>query len=179
MFMVILIGTSMIVGVLTALLVQSALLRAAVSFTNGIAGGKVPTESDYEWGSGGSPQLKTLAGMRIPDPGTGLALAVVAAGNAINLVLHLVIGVMYHGSQLSLGRKALTQFANQLADPAIGVIAFPIGFVAHILLISAMLPTTTGRAVLVAIFQWLIAGSILLAVLVGLGVGFGGIPASH
>jgi hypothetical protein len=174
--MLLILGVSMIIGILTALLVQSALLRAAISFTNGVAGGRVPNDSDYEWGPGGNPRLKTLAGIRIPDPGTGLSLGIVAACDAANFVLQLLVSLVYHGSQLSLGRKALTHFANQLGDPATALVALPVGFVVNILLIGTMLPTTTGKAALVAIFQSVIAGAILVTVLVALGVGFGGIP---
>jgi hypothetical protein len=148
------------------LAVQAAVLRGAVDLTNAILGGREPQECDYELaGPMLIPQLKTTHGMRIPKPTTAQAVGIVLLTSAINFVLQLTLVLVQHGVKFSGGLGGVNKLAGQMADQSTAMVSMTIGSVVSVLVLKAMLPTSAGRAVVVAVCQCVI----VVALLLGLG----------
>ena len=133
------------------LLVGAVVLRAACALFNKLAG-----------------QDK-----RVPEPGFGKAMGIVVVTLIVNVVVGGVLGLLLAGGGAAAGAD---QRSMQLL---INVISIPIGFLTMAGMLTVMLPTSFGRALLVTLAQYaimfaifLVVGLVVFAVALALGIGF-------
>jgi hypothetical protein len=146
--------------------IGAAILRTAVSMTNGFLGTRELKDRDFHvpggYGTGLAPRPKSLAGLEIPMPDVFQAIL-------INFVSGLVGGVTQ-----TVVLFAGVALAGQLVPPETGtlpslvalLVAFPAGLLAQVWVLARMLPTTFGRACVVMACEFLIM-LLIVAVLLG------------
>jgi len=135
------------------LLVGTIMLRAACSLFNKLAG-----ESK-----------------RVPEPGFGKAMGIMLVTLLVNVVVGGVLGLLVLAGGAAAGAD---QRSMQLL---INVVSIPIGFLTMAGMLTVMLPTSFGRALLVTLTQYaimflvgIIVAIIIVAIAVAMGIGFGG-----
>ncbi len=149
------ISGAMVIGFLIAVLVGSvigaAFLRAGVGLYNMMAGGNKSKRA-------------------VPTPSFGKAMGIVLITWVVNMFTSFLIGLMFGfgGAAAGLRREMLTLSAQ--------LVAIPIAVLIMASMLTALLPTTFGRAILVALCYMLVvilfvAILIVLIVAVGLVVG--------
>jgi hypothetical protein len=147
-------GVGMLVsfgGLLLALFVAAALLRAAVAIANRVVGTKLTeTVVGWEWDSADDEdEVRVTVGVPpIPEPGVARGMVIVFLAAAANAVSLYVLGVV-----LFEGLDAYDDWTAQALAYAVTVL---VGFAALVGLLAAMLPTTARRAALAALFAYLI-----------------------
>jgi hypothetical protein len=110
----------------------------------------------------------------VPEPGFGKALGIVVvnviASAVVGLPIGLIVGLVGQGSGLD---QKVTQVIATL-------ISLPIGFFVTGGILTFMLPTSFGRALLVTLLQYvvifliaLVFGIVAAVVIAALGIGFG------
>jgi hypothetical protein len=134
---------ALVVGLAIETLLGAVLLRAAVALYNKMAGGA---------SSPGS----------VPEPAFGKAMWVIFAST----VLQLVVGGLFIG--ISTGAEPVAAGAGgKGVDVVAQLISFPVGLLIMAAVLSAKLPTTFGRAILVTLCYLLLA-LLVVGVLVGI-----------
>ena len=114
-------------------------LRAACSLYNKLVGG---------------PSTPTS----VPEPSFGQAMGIIFVAWLVNLAVGFVLGMIFAGGAAAVGADRTQLMIAQ-------VISIPIGFFVLAGMVTVMLPTTFGRAVLVSLLY------LLVAVVVGLIIG--------
>jgi hypothetical protein len=128
------------------ILIGAVIFRAACALYNKMAGGR------------GSPSS-------VPEPSFGKAMGIV-------LLTTLVNGVVGFGIGMVVGIAGVAVHADQKAVTILAqLVSFPVGILVGGGMNAAMLPTTFGRGILVALCQLLI----VLFIVIVLGVIFGGL----
>jgi hypothetical protein len=132
------------VGILIGTLIGAVILRAACALYNAMAGGK------------GSPY-------RVPEPELGKAMGIVLVTALINIAASFVLGLAVGGGAAATG--------TGVEGPALllQLVSLPLSLLVMAAMLTAMLPTTFGRGILVALCNLLI--TILVVVAVGVIVG--------
>jgi hypothetical protein len=111
----------------------------------------------------------------VPEPGFGKALGIVVlnaiASAAAGFPVGMIVGLWGQASGID----------EKTTQAVAGLISLPIGFLVMGGLLTLMLPTSFGRALLVTLLQYvvifliaLVIGIIAAAVLLALGIGFAG-----
>jgi len=129
-----------------ATLIGAVILRAACWLNNTMVGG-----------------AKSESG--VPEPGLGRAMGIVLVTLLVNGGVGFGVGFLMGASLLQSGMSPLTM---QVIVTLIGV---PIGFVVMSAMLTAMLPTTFGRAAIVTLLNYVVSivvfgGALLLVALV-------------
>lgn len=143
---------AMMFVLLLGTVVGAVILRAAVSLCNKFLGAD---DSD-----GG-----------VPEPSFGKAIGITFVTTLVNFVAGFMIGLVIGGAAAVGG-----------ADPQAGgivaqLVSLPVGFLVMAGMLTLMLPTTFGRALLVALCHFLIV-IVIVVVIVGIVVGIGLIAAA-
>lgn len=143
----------LVFGLLIGTVVGAVILRAAISLYNKMAGGA------------GSPSS-------VPEPQFGKAMGIVAVTCIVNMMVGFVIGLVVGGAAGGAGTAGAGG-----ADAAKGAqliaqsIAIPASLLVMAGMLSALLPTTFGRALLVTLCQLLVC----LLIVAALGIVFFGV----
>jgi hypothetical protein len=134
----------LVFGVLLGLLIGAVILRAACALYNAMAGGK------------GSPY-------RVPEPGLGQAMGIVFVTALINFVVSFVLGLAVGAGAEATGTGA--------QGPALlfQLISLPVSLLVMAAMLAAMLPTTFGRGILVALCNLLVSILVVAAVAIIVG----------
>ncbi len=143
-----------VVGVLVlGTLVGAVILRAACSLYN-----KMASQEN-----------------RVPEPGFGKALGITLVTMIVNVVVGFMVGLITGGGAAAAGVGA------QGAQVISALISLPVGFFVMAGMLTAMLPTSFGRALLVTLVQYAISiaiaiaiGLVVFVVVLALGIGFAG-----
>jgi hypothetical protein len=157
--------------------IGSFILRSAVGLTNKVLGGAEPTDLDFY---GESPDYRSG---RFQSPTrTGLATPVPSPGKAMGIVffIWLVDAVVQFGIMMAAG--AGSALGNRGGNGGLGqamavLIAIPVSFVVHTVMLSSLLPTSLGRAFLIMVFELVMSvliGVVIVAVVVVLVGGMAG-----
>lgn len=173
-------------GVFIGLLIVSAVLRAAVWIANkcvaGSGGGRSYYDEDDwdDWDAYDRPARRRRRGSDgIPEPGLfkgmGIALLVFIAQTVIGFVLALVlVGGMNAGGGNPFAPRGGADPVMQLLVNGVSIVT---GFLIWSGLLTALLPTSFPRAMLVTLFLYLILfaiGIVVFGALFVVGVGMGG-----
>jgi hypothetical protein len=142
----------LLVGLPIGALISAVILRAACSFFNKLAG---PDRA-------------------VPEPGFGKAMGIAVVCLLVNLVASVAIGLIVGaGGGVAQAGKGATQLIANL-------VSIPVSFLVMGGILTAMLPTSFQRGVLVALIHTAIAiaigiviGIIVFILLLALGIGFG------
>jgi len=134
----------LVVGVFIGLLIGAVILRAACALYNAMAGGK------------GSPY-------RVPEPELGKAMGIVFVTALINYASGFVIGLMANAGAEATRINPLGP--NLLAS----AISLPLSLLVMAAMLTAMLPTTFGRGILVALCNLLVTILVVVAVAIVVG----------
>jgi len=151
-------GAGLLIGLLCVLLValpigaliSAVILRAACSIFNKLAGSE----------------------KSVPEPGFGKALGITAATLVVNVLVGIVIGLVFGAGAVAAGANpAQTQIL-------VNLISMPAGVLVMSGMLTAMLPSSFGKSLLITLIAYAII--IAIAVVVGLviavvGVGMWGI----
>ncbi len=131
-------------------LIAAVILRAACSIFNKLAG---PEKA-------------------VPEPGFGKALGIAAATLVVNVLVGIVIGVVFGAGAVAAGASpAQTQIL-------VNLISMPAGFLVMSGMLTAMLPTSFGRSLLIALIAYavMIAIGVVVAIVIAvIGVGMMGL----
>lgn len=130
---------SLIVWLGLGTLIGAVFLRAAIALYNKVAG------EDYR--------------SRVKEPELGRAMGITFATTLVNLVSGFAVGFVLGAAGIATGQDQRT--VTLLAQ----AISIPFGFLVMSAMLSAMLPTTFGRAALITLFFYLIA--IAVAIFIG------------
>lgn len=126
-------------------LIGVACLRAAIALYNRIAGGATP-------------------GAAVPVPTFEKA----ALANFLTLALQFIgqgiVGQLIHTGTMAVGAR--WKFIDVLESVAIRSISFPVSLLALALILTAILPTTFGRAVVVSLFYMMVVTAIVVIFIV-------------
>ena len=144
---------------LLILVVGAILLRAACWFYNLMAGGSASPPAGGPPGVVGPPPpaaappgtvsppapammpVATGNPSGVPSPGFGKALGI----TAITVLVQIVVSVLL----------AVVAISGEMTAPTINLISLPVSFIVAASMICVLLPTTFGRALLVAIIQFI------------------------
>jgi hypothetical protein len=160
------------VGFLVALLIGSTVLRAAVSVANRMVGpAKARAEradpfADWDWdGDLEDEEPRRRGGEKaIPEPGLGKGMMIASTIGVLTAAIGIVLGVF---TEATAGELFDGDEETQIA--LLALFTLPLGYVGATLLLTAMLPTTFGRAAVVAFVYHLFA---LILLVVGGGTIF-------
>ena len=116
------------------------------------------------------------AGNGVPAPSFGKALGITALTMIANAIAGVLLGIVLAGGALAAGQ------ANNPAVQAVPTLAsIPVGLLVMAGLLTAMLPTSFGRGLLVALIQYaimlvigIIVAVIIAVIVIALGVDFMG-----
>jgi uncharacterized membrane protein len=133
------------------LLVGAVILRAACSLYNKLAG---PDK-------------------RVSEPGFGKAMGIMVVTLIVNVVVGGLLGLLLAGGGAAAGAD---QRSLQLL---VNVVSIPVGFLTMAGMLTVMLPTSFGRALLVTLLQYaimiaigIVVGLVIFVVVLALGIGF-------
>lgn len=151
-------------GVLVVLLVASTLLRAAVALVNRVLGPAAPPDTFGQWDDWDSdepaPAVRKPSGRVVPEPGLATGMLVAFVAGLVNAVGYAVLAFVADAAFDDAGPP------NELAAVVLLLLfGLPLSTAAHTVLLVPLLPTTFGRAGLVAAAYHLIL--VALAVVVG------------
>src|SRR5438552_3072449 len=92
----------------TILAISAAVLKHAVKITNMVAGGRKPTDVDFEFrGNSNIPVLKSKEGILIPEPSPAYAFGIVLILYLLNILVQAVVAIFAFGVSIStLGTEA-------------------------------------------------------------------------
>ena len=140
----------LLVGLPLAALVSAVILRAACSLFNKLAGSE----------------------KAVPEPGFGKALGITAATLVVNVLVGIVIGLVLGTGAAAAGAKpSQTQLL-------VNLISMPAGFLVMSGMLTAMLPTSFGKSLLITSIAYAISIAILVVVfllIAALGLGLMGL----
>jgi hypothetical protein len=146
---------ALVIGLAVGTLIGAVFLRAAVALYNKLAGGA---------SSPGS----------VPEPSFGKAMWIILATFLAQLV---VAGLLTGFSPVS---EHWRQAAGENEVDVVALISFPVGLLVMAAVLSAKLPTTFGRAILVTLcfmlVELLVVGTLVVIAVVVLGVPWGAAP---
>ncbi len=144
-------------GLLVGILFGAVVLRAACSLYNKLA----------------SPQSS------VPAPGFGKALGITALSLIANVIAGALLGGVLAGGALAAGAQAKNFAPAAQLIPSL--VSLPVGILVMSGLLTVMLPTTFGRALLVTLIQYaimmvigVVVAVVIGVIVVGLGVGLAG-----
>jgi hypothetical protein len=153
------------IGLLVAMVLGAAFLRAAVSVANRVV--REPKADpfadwdDEEWEEWKEWEKDERSRRRrvkaIPEPGMGKGMLVSAAVGVLTVLAGYILGALVEAVEPGAFRGD-----GELAVLVVAALALVLGFAGTTLILTAMLPTTFGRAALVAFLYHVIA---VLAVL--------------
>lgn len=163
-----------IIGFAIALFISAAILMAAIGIANKILPQSASREDrdDYggDWNSYERLQRR-IGGPAIPPPTFGWAMIIVFVTMLVQFGVGLAMGFVA-------GAGAGGKMPNQQAMLTLQCFSMIVGFFVGVGLRGTMLPTSLGRAFLVALFEGLIWFVITVAIVVALiaaGVGMAGL----
>jgi len=125
------------IGLAIGTAIGAIILRAAVSMYNGMAGGE-----------------------GVPEPPMGRAMGIMFVTALVNGAAGFVLGMVVGGAAAAGGAQ------GQGAAVTAQLASLPVGFLVMAGMLSAMLPTTFGRAILVTLCHFIIG--LLIAAVLGL-----------
>lgn len=140
----------LLVGGLIGVLIGAVILRAAIALYNAMAGG-----ADSPSG--------------VPEPDFGKAMLIVFVTALVNVGVGLLIGFVF-GFGAAAGRMN-QQSAGLIAQ----LVSLPVGLLVQAGMLTAMLPTTFGRGILVALLNMVIVIIIVVIIVVLVALLFGGL----
>ncbi|MDY3562957.1 hypothetical protein R5W23_004440 [Gemmata sp. JC673] len=146
-----------------ALWIGSVILRAAIGLTNKVVGGSTPDLTYYDEPEGYRRYRQDPSELAIPMPSTGKAMGILLVVGLVDFVVRVAIGMA----------AALNGGDGSMA----ALIALPVSVVVQVTMLSSLLPTTLGRAVVVLVFQFVIVmliAAAIGAVVVAFAVGMAG-----
>jgi len=146
---------TMLVGIPIGLLIGAVILRGAVSITNSVLGSSGSRRYDYYDDDDDdeyypTPRRRSRSGGAVPSPSIGKGMLI----GFIILIVQSVLGFMIN---FVFGRGVAAANANAMGAAIMSqLISIPVCFLVVATLLSALLPTTFGKACLVALFYILI-----------------------
>jgi hypothetical protein len=138
----------LVIGVAVETLIGAVFLRAAVALYNKLVGGASSPSS-------------------VPEPAFGKAMWIIFAISLAQFIAGLVINLVMDAGPTS--AAARRQGADEVAPLISLLISLPVNFLIMAGILSAKLPTTPGRAILVSLC-YLFVALLVVGVLVGIAV---------
>ena len=156
---------------LTVLLVAGALLRLAATVTGGLVRVTKGKRGDWvdvsrwdwdDWDDGYGPPARPRRERAVPEPGTGMSMAVLLLSGLAGLIGFFLTGFLAEGVGFRMSREE--------TKLAVAVLNLPVAALALTVMLSAWLPTTFWRAAMVVfVFGFILLGVGALAGMVVLG----------
>jgi hypothetical protein len=137
------------ITVVIGAIVGAVFLRAAIALYNKMVGGAMSPSG-------------------VPEPAFGKAIGITFVTSLVNAVVSFLIGLITSAGAEVAGRKGVDVVAQ--------LIAFPVSLLIMATMLSALLPTTFGRAILVTLCYMLIVlivVGVCVLVVIAIGVGLG------
>jgi len=146
---------ALVIGVAVGTLIGAVFLRAAVALYNKLAGGASSPSS-------------------VPEPAFGKAMWIIFATSLAQLV---VAGLLTGFSPVS---EQWRQVPGEKGVDVVALISIPVGLLVMAAVLSAKLPTTFGRAIIVSLYyvllELLVVGILVAIAAVVFGVPWGAAP---
>jgi hypothetical protein len=138
---------SLVVGLAIGTLIGAVILRAAISLYNALVGGRDSSSS-------------------VPEPDFSRACVITFVTTLVQWGVGFVLALVMGAGVEAGAEQERVNWTQQL-------IAAPVSLIVMAALLSSMLPTTFGRALLVSICYWVVVILIVIVfVLIGVVVGF-------
>ena len=147
---------AILIGAFIGLAIGAVILRAACSIYNSLFGASNPAA-------------------QVPNPSFGHAILIVLVTFIAYIVVQLVFGfILGAAGVIQIDPESMQQGGNLILT----AIALPVNFLIASGVIAGMLPTTFPRAMLVALFEfliWIAINVIIVIIVLVIGLGMGGL----
>lgn len=159
----------LLIAIPIGLLIGAAILRGAISLANMCIGGEsYESRSSYDDDDLDYRPRRSASSSKVPEPSLGQAMMIILVTAIVNAVVGFGVGIVVGvaGAGANMDQQSIQIIAQ--------LIGLPVGFLIMSGMLTALLPTSFGRACLVTLFYYLICIAIGIAIVAVVFVAAGG-----